>query len=88
NGMEVGLSEDWVHQSMRLQTWRNAYTFFINPVPCKGFWERSQVPSRLIPPYIPPQVGRPGKKRKKSAGEVTEIIKNGKLTRKGETHLL
>nr|GEZ46409.1 transposase, mutator type [Tanacetum cinerariifolium] len=32
-----------------------------------------------------PTVGRPGKKGKKSAGEVIEMFKNGKLTRKGET---
>ncbi|GJV92484.1 RNA-directed DNA polymerase, eukaryota [Tanacetum coccineum] len=56
NGMQVGLPEDWVHQSMR-----------------------------LIPPYILPQVGRPSKKRKKSAGEVTEMVKDGKLTRIGGT---
>ncbi|GKG35091.1 mutator type transposase, partial [Tanacetum coccineum] len=30
-------------------------------------------------------VGRPGKKRKKSACEVTEMVKDGKLTRKGGT---
>ncbi|GJZ01213.1 retrovirus-related pol polyprotein from transposon TNT 1-94 [Tanacetum coccineum] len=29
------------------------------------------------------QVSRPGKKRKKSAGEVTEMVKDGKLIRKG-----
>ncbi|GJY54050.1 hypothetical protein Tco_0445714 [Tanacetum coccineum] len=57
----------------------------INLVPGREFWEKSQVLSRLIPPYIPPQVGRPGKKRKKSAGEVTEMVKDGKLIRKGDT---
>ncbi|GKE49522.1 mutator type transposase [Tanacetum coccineum] len=85
NGMQVGLPEDWVHQSMRLQTWKTVYSFKINPVPGRQFWAKSQVPSRLIPPYIPPQVGRPSKKRKKSAGEVTEMVKDGKLTRKGGT---
>ncbi|GKG06467.1 mutator type transposase, partial [Tanacetum coccineum] len=30
-------------------------------------------------------VGRPGKKRKKSVGEVTEMVKDGKLIRKGGT---
>ncbi|GKF61972.1 RNA-directed DNA polymerase, eukaryota [Tanacetum coccineum] len=70
---------------MRLQTWKIVYSFKINPVPGRQFWAKSQVPSRLIPPYIPPQVGRPSKKRKKSAGEVTEMVKDGKLTRKGGT---
>ncbi|GJW76436.1 retrovirus-related pol polyprotein from transposon TNT 1-94 [Tanacetum coccineum] len=59
NGMQVGLLENLVHQSMRLQTWKTVYSFKINPVH--------------------------GKKRKKSAGEMTEMVKNGKLTRKGGT---
>ncbi|GJS78657.1 mutator type transposase [Tanacetum coccineum] len=82
---KVGLPEDWVHRSMRLQTWKTVYSFKINPVPGREFWEKSQMPLRLIPPYILPQVGRPGKKRKKSAGELTEMVKDGKLIRKGGT---
>ncbi|GKD69758.1 hypothetical protein Tco_1323848 [Tanacetum coccineum] len=35
NGIQVGLPEDWVHQSMRLQTWSIVYSFKINPVPGK-----------------------------------------------------
>nr|GEZ42787.1 zinc finger, SWIM-type [Tanacetum cinerariifolium] len=59
-----GLPDDWVHQSMRLQTCKTVYSFKINPVPSRQFWAKSQVPSRLIPLYISPQVGIPGKKRK------------------------
>ncbi|GJV59271.1 mutator type transposase [Tanacetum coccineum] len=32
NGMQVGVREDWVHESMTLQTWRNVYSFKINPI--------------------------------------------------------
>ncbi|GKA79427.1 hypothetical protein Tco_0786023 [Tanacetum coccineum] len=32
NGMDVGLPEDWVHQSYTLQTWRDVYSFKVNPV--------------------------------------------------------
>ena len=39
----------------------------------------------MIPPYIPPKIGRPGKKRKRSVGEINEMVKGGKLTRKGGT---
>ncbi|GKA51151.1 transposase, MuDR [Tanacetum coccineum] len=85
NGMQVGLPKNWVHQLMKLQTWKTVYSFKINPVPGRQFWEKSQVPLRLIPPYISHQVGRPGKKRKKSVGEVTEMVKDGKLIRKGGT---
>ncbi|GJW42155.1 RNA-directed DNA polymerase, eukaryota [Tanacetum coccineum] len=33
NGMQVGLPKNWVHQLMRLQTWKTVYSFKINPVP-------------------------------------------------------
>ncbi|GKA02030.1 RNA-directed DNA polymerase, eukaryota [Tanacetum coccineum] len=58
----------------------------VSGIPCKhvvacifnmtdnGIEEKSQVPSRLIPPYIPPQVGRPSKKRKKSVGVTTKKL--------------
>ncbi|GJY26592.1 retrovirus-related pol polyprotein from transposon TNT 1-94 [Tanacetum coccineum] len=82
NGIQVGLLEDWVHGSMSLQTWRNVYSCKINLIPSRQFWEKSHIPTTLIPPYILPQVGRPCKKRKKSTGEVAEMVKRGKLTRK------
>ncbi|GJR33635.1 hypothetical protein Tco_1209319 [Tanacetum coccineum] len=73
NGIQVGLLEDWVHGSMSLQTWRNVYSCKINLIPSRQFWEKSHIPTTLIPPYILPQVGRPCKKRKKS----TVVVKRG-----------
>nr|GEU93036.1 zinc finger MYM-type protein 1-like [Tanacetum cinerariifolium] len=32
NGMDGGFPEDWVHQSYILQTWRNVYSFKVNPI--------------------------------------------------------
>ncbi|GJZ01730.1 transposase, MuDR [Tanacetum coccineum] len=43
------------------------------------------VPIELIPPKHHPQVGRPPKKRNKSAMEVEEMEKHGKLTRARKT---
>ncbi|GKE03307.1 mutator type transposase, partial [Tanacetum coccineum] len=51
----------------------------------KQFWPKSSVPIERIPPKYHPQVGRPPKKRKKSAMEVEEMVKHGKLTRSGKT---
>ncbi|GJY15103.1 hypothetical protein Tco_0385525 [Tanacetum coccineum] len=61
NGMDVGLPEDWVHQSYTLQTWRDVYSFKVNPVN-----------------------GSPPKKKKKSVRDI-DMVKDGKLTRKGKT---
>ncbi|GJR02211.1 protein PIN-LIKES 3 [Tanacetum coccineum] len=68
NGMQVGLPEDWVHQSMRLQTWKKVYFFKINPVPGREFWEKSQVPSRLIPILISPLSCTPGHNKRSCKG--------------------
>ncbi|PWA75037.1 transposase, mutator type [Artemisia annua] len=86
NGMQVPIPEDWVHDSYRLETWRKVYSHKVNPVPGPHFWGKSPFnQTKLIPPYIPPQIGRPEKKIKKSVGEVNEMVKGGKLTRKGGT---
>ena len=86
NGYQVPIPEDWVHESYRLETWRKVYSHKVNPVPGPHFWEKSQFnQNKLIPPYIPPKIGRPGKKRKRSVGEINEMVKGAKLTRKGRT---
>ncbi|GJU56462.1 mutator type transposase [Tanacetum coccineum] len=56
------------------------FSFKINPVNGKQFWPKSSVPIERIPPKYHPQVGRPPKKRKKSAMEVEEMVNYGKLT--------
>lgn len=84
NGSDVGTPEDWVHDSYKLQTWHDVYSFKINPVACRQFWAKFKSPTTMIPPKSVPKIGRPTKKRKKSAGEI-EMVKEGKLTRKGKT---
>ena len=46
--------------------------------------EKFDCPTTLLPPKQVPQIGRPQKKRKRSAGEIN-MVKGGKLTRQGKT---
>ena len=85
NGMTVGLPELWVHQAYRLETWKKQYSFKVNPINGRHRWEKHVWPTTLLPPKIQPQIGRPQKKRKKSVVEVEEMVKNGKLSKKGKT---
>jgi hypothetical protein len=85
NRMEVGLPESWVHPCYRLDTWRAAYSYHINPIRGKILWPKSTIPTTIIPPNHHPQIGRPQKKRKKSLGEDIPMVNNGKLSRKSKT---
>ena len=84
NDMDVGLPESWVHKSYTLETWKEVYSFKVNPVQGPQFWEKFDCPTTLLPPKQVPQIGRPQKKRKRSAGEIN-MVKGGKLTRQGKT---
>ena len=68
NDMDVGCPEDYVHDSYKLETWKAVYSFKINPVSGKQYWEKFDCPTTLIPPKQVPKAGRPQKTRKKSAG--------------------
>lgn len=48
-------------------------------------WPKCDIPTKILPPNHHPQPGRPNKKRKKSATEMLDTVKNGKLTRKLKT---
>nr|GFB24528.1 hypothetical protein [Tanacetum cinerariifolium] len=85
NNMEVGLHESWVHPCYRLDTWKQVYTYNINPIRGKIMWQKSPVPTTILPPNRHPRVGRPPKNRKKSAGEDIQMVNNGKLSRKSKT---
>lgn len=86
NNLHPGSPESWVHESYWLSTWKNVYGYKINPVNGRNMWFKSQCPSTLIPPKHMTQVGRPTKKRKMSAGELSEkMAKDGKLSRLGKT---
>lgn len=82
NGMKPGIPESWVSES----TWEEMYRFKINP--CRGpdMWKKSPSPITLKPPDYHTPIGRPRRKRKKSAAELYDnMIKKGKLSREGKT---
>ena len=85
NGMEVGLPEAWVHNCYWLRTWEKVYNFKIHPLDGPGYWPKHNAPITLLPPKYHTQIGRPPKKRKKSAIEVEEMVKGVKLSRVGKT---
>ncbi|GKA81260.1 mutator type transposase [Tanacetum coccineum] len=84
NGNDVGIPEDWVHDSYKLATWKAVYSHKVNPVNGRELWSKFDCPTTLLPPKIHPQIGRPPKKRKKSKGEIV-MVKGNKLTRQGKT---
>ncbi|GJU41017.1 mutator type transposase [Tanacetum coccineum] len=84
NDNDVGIPEDWVHDSYKLATWKAIYSHKVNPVNGRELWSKFDCPTTLLPPKIHPQIGRPPKKRKKSKGEIV-MVKGNKLTRQGGT---
>ncbi|GJV99113.1 hypothetical protein Tco_1554365 [Tanacetum coccineum] len=87
HGMDVGTPEDWVHESYKMQTWINVYSYKVNPVNDRHLWTKFECPTTLLPPKVHPHIGRPTKKRKKSKGEI-KMVKGGKLTRKVKNNYL
>lgn len=87
NGLDVGIPEDWVHHVYRLETWKEVYGFKIMPVTGVSTWPKSACPTKLLPPHHHTQVGRPKKKRKRSAFEKkdTPVVHPGRLSRAGKT---
>nr|GEU91147.1 hypothetical protein [Tanacetum cinerariifolium] len=86
NGIQVGMPEAWVNSAYWLTIWKKMYSFKINPVNGQEFWRKSSIPLVLIPPDYHTPIGRPPKKRKKSASELSDtMVKNGKLNRSRKT---
>ncbi|XP_076928344.1 uncharacterized protein LOC143592251 [Bidens hawaiensis] len=82
SGRRVGAVESWVHPVHRMDTWRQVYSFRINPINGRPLWPKSQVPTALTPPKHNKQVGRPKKSRKRSTFELEDLIQGGKLSKK------
>ncbi|GKD38650.1 translation elongation factor 1, partial [Tanacetum coccineum] len=86
NGQEHGIPESWVSESYWLSTWQDMYRFKINPCNGPDMWKKSPSPITLTPPDYHTPVGRPPKKRKKSAAELYDgMVKKGKLSRAGKS---
>lgn len=86
NGVNV-VPEAWVDTSYRLTTWKEMYSFKIEPINGRMLWDTTNCPTTLMPPNHHKQVGRPKKKRKKTSEEMNQkqVGTSGKLSRKGKT---
>lgn len=74
--------EDLAHESYRLDTWKEVYSFKVEPINGRVMWPKSDCPTTLTAPPHHTQVGRPKKKRKKT---IEEMSQGTKLTRGGKT---
>ncbi|XP_076957409.1 uncharacterized protein LOC143632877 [Bidens hawaiensis] len=84
NGIDVGVVEEWVDEVYWLDTWKKVYMNTVEPINGEDLWMPSACPTTITPPKHHKQIGRPRKKRKKSAVELAnKISKKRKLTRTG-----
>ncbi|GJY97936.1 mutator type transposase [Tanacetum coccineum] len=89
NGTDTGIPESYYNPCHWLSTWKKMYRFKINPINGPQAWKKSDVPTTIIPPKPHLQIGRPPKKRKKSAAQLAdEIMKSNKMTRPHRQHRL
>ncbi|GJW48108.1 mutator type transposase [Tanacetum coccineum] len=89
NGTDTGIPESYYNPCHWLSTWKKMYMFNINPVNGLQAWKKSDVLTTIILPKPHLQIGRPPKKRKKSAAELAdEIMKSNKMTRPHRQHRL
>ncbi|KAL7609105.1 hypothetical protein Lser_V15G13262 [Lactuca serriola] len=69
NNENVGIPETWVHPTYWLKTWQEMYSFKIEPINGRMMWAKSTCPTKLLPPKHHVPIGRPKKKRRRSATE-------------------
>ncbi|XP_022030311.1 uncharacterized protein LOC110931216 [Helianthus annuus] len=82
NGRRVGSLESWSNPIYTMARWKQVYDFKVNPINERSLSVKCQVPTTLSPPNHHKQVGRPKKARKRSALEMEDVTKSGRLTKK------
>ncbi|KAL4562714.1 hypothetical protein LXL04_026744 [Taraxacum kok-saghyz] len=83
SGEKVGELYTYVNKVYLLSTWREAYSYKVDPIKGRVMWPKSNCPFTLTPPPHHTQPGRPKVKRKRSADEKSLSQSQGKrLTRK------
>ncbi|CAI9294290.1 unnamed protein product [Lactuca saligna] len=85
NKHNVGVLEEWVHATYWLKTWKEMYSFKIEPINGRRMWEKFPCPTTLLPPNHHVPIGRPWKKRRKSAVELEDMVKGGRASRKDKS---
>nr|KAJ0203450.1 hypothetical protein LSAT_V11C500268630 [Lactuca sativa] len=81
NNGAIGIPETFVHECYWLSTWRNMYSFKVDPINGRRMWIKSPCPTTLLPPKHRVPIGRPKKKRRKSATEKEDMIKGNTVSR-------
>nr|KAJ0201766.1 hypothetical protein LSAT_V11C600334450 [Lactuca sativa] len=85
NSEDVGDIYRWVNKVYWLDTWKNAYSYKVEPIKGRIMWPKSLCPTTLVPPIHHKQPGRPTKKRKKSEDEKLSQSQRGSQSQTG-TH--
>ncbi|CAI9273035.1 unnamed protein product [Lactuca saligna] len=63
NDKDVGIPESFVHPCYWLSSWKEMYSFKVSPINGRSMWEKSAIPTTLLPPKHRVPIGRPKKKR-------------------------
>ncbi|KAJ9546885.1 hypothetical protein OSB04_019428 [Centaurea solstitialis] len=86
NGEGVDIPERWVHKCYWLSTWKKVYSLHIDPISGREHWPHADYGTTVTAPTHHTQIGRPKKKRRKSAEEISQpIVSGSKLLRRGKT---
>ena len=81
NNVAIGVLEGYVHECYWLTARRNMYSFKVHPINGRSIWMTSTCPTTLLPPKHCVTIGRPKKKRRKSASENEDLIKGNRVSR-------
>ncbi|CAI9265013.1 unnamed protein product [Lactuca saligna] len=73
NNEKVGELYTYVHKVYWLDTWKEMYSFKVEPIKGRAMWPKSDCPTTLVPPPHNKAIGRPKKKRRITAEERIEI---------------
>ena len=74
-GEDVGELYTYVHKVYWLDTWKEMYSFKVDPIKGIAMWPKSGIPITILPPPHHTQPGRPKKKRKVTADEKSQVKK-------------
>ncbi|CAI9262195.1 unnamed protein product [Lactuca saligna] len=72
NGEDVGELYTYVHKVHWLETWKEAYSYKVEPIKGRIMWPVSDCPIKISPPPHRNQPGRPKKKRQRSMDEKSQ----------------
>nr|KAJ0191510.1 hypothetical protein LSAT_V11C800445530 [Lactuca sativa] len=68
-----------------LKTWKEMYSFKIEPINGRRMWEKFPCPTTLLPSNLHVPIGRPRKKRRKSVVELKDMVKGGRASRRDKS---